>query len=267
MIAGTRHAEISLATTLCDATVSLTGTIDLLVRAPDRELVVDWKTGWAGDLPPIEEHWQMHAYAWLAHQAGRRPVTVYRVQTDQQRVDRLRFPEDVTWEACRDLLEAIAERVLEGQRETGPHCDRCPVRMSCPEHLSKATTMAMVLAPAPNRQLTTDAQAVALFAALGPVADALEWAREALRQYVAARGGVVQCNGHRVLLRTFEADEIVDHTEAIGACARYGRWPDVTTSKRALIEAAGEDAKHLLEHLRASGAIRRVERSRIEWGK
>jgi len=171
---GLREFEVEVVLTL-DGEEHI-GHADLVVTMPDRDLVIDWKTGYQPDLPPIWRDYQMQGYAVAVWQGGGResPVDVARVVIDRRRIDWLSL-DQASLESAEQALAEIVSDAAGGELTPGRHCGGCLVKLACPAYLSLAEALVgPEVARAASEAEVDPADLVVLSRRLGPAKDALD---------------------------------------------------------------------------------------------
>ena len=125
----------------------------------------------------------------------------------------------------------------------------------------------------PTCALTCDADAVRLFAAIGPTRAALAVAEAELRRYLSEHG-TARANGLAVGLREVQVERVEDHVTALGLLAEmvgpFHAASAARTSKSRIVQAmraAGKstaETEAFVERLRAC-AIEGAIQQRMEW--
>jgi len=275
----------------------LTGHADAIWDAFDSLAVVDWKTGGGFHLPPIDEDWQLMAYAAMAN-GGKKPdreISIYRVMVDERSYDvfDISDPEygeenmDDASEAVREIAQTAMDNA--DKRTPGAHCEHCLPRRHCPERMALAGGFEVALGPSRGAAITSPQDAVRLLESLGPVKDAIKWSEEALKEYVLEVGPISDGNGRSWGPATVRRDKVRNawgvllelgrklnrlrgRPEADGAGA-WEAWEaaEVRKSKAdALMKAAGADKSSIRDFWnfeRGAGRIEQTESERFEWRK
>lgn len=239
--------------------------------------VVDWKLGWGGHLPPIDQDLQMLAYglALVAAHGGDK-VEVDRVLIGARRIDHIELSGPELMSGL-ELLEAVCRDVVDNpdRRTLGIHCEQCLAREACPERLATVEQVAALIPREVGVLALTDEQALRWASVRGVMRDRVDQLDEALSRYLEA-GGEVEVGGKRLMLSRYEVDQIVDHQTVLAELvAEVGGYASqaMTTSKGlvelALRAAGTRDAKkrtrELFERWREKGAVAKQGRQALRW--
>ena len=239
--------------------------------------VFDWKLGWGGHLPPIEQDLQMLAYGLaLVSAHGGDEVEVDRVLIGARRIDHLELSGlelmsglELLTAVCRDIVDHPDQRIL------GIHCEQCLAREACPERLATVEQVSALIPREVGVLALTDEQARRWAMVRGVMRDRVDQLDGALARYLEA-GGYVEEGGKRLVLSQYEVDQIVDHQTVLAELvAEVGGYASsaMQTSKglveEALLAAGTRDAKKrtksLFERWREKGAVTKQGRQAMRW--
>jgi hypothetical protein len=135
--------------------MEIPGTADNVgLLGEDAVIVTDYKSGWAGHVPPAREHFALKVYALFAarrYGRSRAVIAIIRVPDDgQSRVDRAEL-DALELDAVEERLVAIVRAVLVERAEyrvgntvklaEGEHCRWCPAFAACPAKMALAATL------------------------------------------------------------------------------------------------------------------------------
>ncbi|MBK6849003.1 MAG: PD-(D/E)XK nuclease family protein [Proteobacteria bacterium] len=211
-------------------------------------VVVDWKTGQCGGLPPIYDDRQMRAYAYLASEKYGMPAYVMRVQLDTGIVDVLDLRSEDDDADNRITVEAAVAWHVEhhGEPAGGATCTHCPIRTHCRHYCAGVVKAVPELATITNHDgvpvIATDEDARRVAMVLRPARAALDRLEKELRAWVEDRGAVEDTGrartwGHALRLR----DVISDHAALLAELASEtddGRaWSTAATTKTGVLRA------------------------------
>ncbi|MCP4549496.1 MAG: PD-(D/E)XK nuclease family protein [bacterium] len=269
-----RYTEVELAS----AGLGINGHADLIYMVRDEPgiAVVDYKYGPGQKyyLPPLEQDWQMMAYAVLASFVWGGPVTVLRVRLSDREVDVLELDEGQL-AASRAVLEAIAEQVHDDpeNRTPGAHCDSCFYRDACPERLTLIKPVESVLAIPHEIETLTTGQARSWALARRAIRERAAELDEALERHIRA-GGIVEADGRALRLSEWSADKVINHRAALQEVIQLagGHSEQALRTNKGGMDAAlkaanvaTETRNAMMARLRETGAIVSEPRSAMRW--
>lgn len=247
-ITGPASAEVGLSAVVSGAV--LHGTVDAVaIHAGGCVVVVDWKTGHCGGLPPITDDLQMRAYAHLVGVRYGSRVAVMRVQVDNGVVDVLDLRSEA---AAADNQRVVGDAVrwhVEHHGEPASDratCARCPISAQCRYYCADVVRSVPELAAISDRDgvpaITTaeDARRVAMV--LRPARGVLDRLERELRAWVADHGAVEDTGRARTWGQTLRLrDVITDHPALLAELASEtdgGRaWSTAATTKAGVLRA------------------------------
>lgn len=244
-------AEVSMAAVVSGAV--LHGTIDGVEIRESKYgghvVVVDWKTGQCGGLPPIFDDRQMRAYAHLAGDGYGMPVYVMRVQLDTGFVNVLDLRSDDAWSDNRITVESAVAWHVEHHGQPASDratCASCPIRAHCRHYCAGVVQAVPELSTITNHDgvpvIATDEDARRVAMVLRPARAALDRLEQELRAWVSDRGAVEDTGrartwGHALRMR----DVISDHAALLAELASEtddGRaWSTAATTKTGVLRA------------------------------
>lgn len=247
-------AEVGIADVVTSAV--LHGTLDAVSPALDSThaflkcvVVVDWKTGHCGGLPPIADDLQMRAYAYLATSRCNMAAYVMRVQLDTGVVDVLDLRMYDAEVANRNAVQEAVRWHVEHHGEPSSDrstCASCPISAHCRHYCADVVRVVPELATitddngVPAITTAEDARRVAMV--LRPARAVLDRLERELRAWVTDHGAVEDTGrartwGHSLRLR----DVITDHPALLAELASEtddGRaWSTAATTKQGVLRA------------------------------